>query len=115
MNLKEIEKEFDKRFVKKQDLLSASEENPIIIGVEPPVDEVKKFIKNTVIKEVLREVIGKEIKPPKLEETNPNELSMACIRNMNKQLEFNYQYMYGYNEKRDEIKKLAKDKYNIEL
>ncbi len=41
---KEAGERFDKEFVKKQDILEATEENPIIYGVEPSVDKVKKFL-----------------------------------------------------------------------
>ena len=41
---KEARERFEKEFVKKQDILEATEENPIIYGVEPSVDKVKKFL-----------------------------------------------------------------------
>ena len=54
-----LDKMFDERFVRKQDILDATPEKPLIIGSTPPIDEIKQFI-YTAIDSVVREVVGEK-------------------------------------------------------
>lgn len=54
--LKKVDERFDEKFVKMQDILNATEENPIVFGTEPPIEDVRQFI-HAEIKQAILDVL----------------------------------------------------------
>ena len=60
MNKQQILEAFDEKFVKEQNITYITTKNNLITGVEPPINDIKQFITETVIPEVIKSVLPED-------------------------------------------------------